>query len=149
MRYALETPLSHSLIHEGAMKCIISASEIVEIITTFKNQTPKAIPPWWENLGYAFACANVFVAARLCPLGVHEELEDDKLIQVGWQRSILLLEEYCPYATLASKCIAALEHITDALLPDEAEQQVAGYAGPPPAGLRDMAWLECLPVDLE
>jgi hypothetical protein len=33
-------------------------------------------------------------------------------------------------------------------LPDEADQ-VAGYAGPPPAGLRDMAWLECLPVDLE
>ncbi|KAL1953674.1 hypothetical protein VTO42DRAFT_2385 [Malbranchea cinnamomea] len=147
LQHSVDAPLSYTLVHEGAIKCILAARELVDIITAGKSETLEPVTPWWENVGYAFACANVFIAARLCPASVHEELPNEEFIEQGWRRSVKLLEDYSDFSSLALKCISALEHITDALLQEE-EHEVIGDDGSSPQFVRDMSWLECLPVDL-
>lgn len=146
-QHSIDVPFSHTLVHEGAIKCIIAARELVDLITTGKSQSLEPVTPWWENIGYAFSCATVFIAARLCPESVFEELPEDEFVEQGWRRSVKLLDGYCEFSPVASKCVAALDDITEAALDDDGQEMNEEEGGKKQIA-RDVSWLECLPADL-
>ena len=92
-------------------------------------------------MNYAFSCATAFVAAKLCDGSVREELPDEGYVERGWRRSVRLLEEYAVFSGVAGRCVEALEGIAEGALGDG---KVSGEDGK----VRDVSWLECLPVDL-
>ena len=152
----VDTPLSHALIQEGAVKCVLAANEIIDLITAAPTNAAYSTGYWWENIEYVFACSTVFLAARLSPLSTQlrlRELSGIDLIEDGWKRSVQFLEGCRSFSPVAAKCISALEALAVVVLgeADKAdeepyEQRIGDwcmrYFG------RDLVWLNCLPADI-
>ncbi|PGH21531.1 hypothetical protein AJ80_03199 [Polytolypa hystricis UAMH7299] len=164
----LDTPLTFSLAYQSAIKCILAAIELIDILSRFHPETESnyvsPIPSWWENIGYVYACATVFLAARKCPASDVNELPESS-VKEGWDRSIELLEEYRTFSPSANRCLRTLEEL-DEIFP-YAEDGSTGSGSGSSLGWKavngragstaeenyhdkkvDMSWLESLPVDL-
>ncbi|PGH05126.1 hypothetical protein AJ79_06874 [Helicocarpus griseus UAMH5409] len=145
-----EMPMIHAIAHESAIKCILIASEMTQILGSVENIGGRGrrhddvlpVPALWENVGYVFACAKVFIAARRCPKGVFEAIGGVDIFQNGWKTSIRLMKMYRQYSRQAGVCVSALEEF-DRLFPFD------GHNGSGGGGMNDMSWLECLPIDLK
>ena len=176
-RYSIETPLSTSIVRNSAVQCVVVARKILDILHRYRNFTheekdlPDLIPPWWDNIGYAYACSTVIIASRTCPL-IRAELSIE-FIKESLQLGVKLLKSYVGYSDKASKCLSALKALvgaTGGLAADEdnskrenmprqsskhqlrdagdAEDVTATY---PESGMGKIgvAWLESLPADLD
>ncbi|PGG95952.1 hypothetical protein GX51_08055 [Blastomyces parvus] len=159
-----QRPLTHIIAHECAVKCVLAAAEIINIIDGVERRGREiidevesrgteitegydtlSIPAVWETAGYVFACAQVFIAARRCPKGMIDDLGGMRVIREGAWTSIELMKKYSLRWPRANACRKALEKL-DILFPPGRDE----YAGEPrDGGLRDLSWLECLPIDLE
>ncbi|KKZ65545.1 hypothetical protein EMCG_08618 [[Emmonsia] crescens] len=148
----IELPLTHIIAHESAVKCILAAAEIINIIEEVEScgtdiingYDTLAIPAVWETTGYVFACAQVFIAARRCPKGVIDDLGGMGVIREGSWTSIELMKKYSRLWPEASAPCIALEKL-DTLFPPGMDE----YTGELRDGaINDLSWLECLPIDL-
>lgn len=158
--HRVDTPLTYALAQEGAIKCVLSAHEIIKIITETAPETANSpghsAGPWWENIEHAFTCATVFVAARLCPLFKQHRgtvSQGIKIIDDGWRRSVRFLQEYSASSTVAAKCVSALDCISGIVLVDDEEDEEPYEDGDDDDGfesriVRDITWLDCLPADI-
>ncbi|KLJ08349.1 hypothetical protein EMPG_16219 [Blastomyces silverae] len=149
-----QPPLTHIIAHESAVNCVLAAAEIINIIDEAernrgtditKGYDTLCIPAIWETTGYVFACAQVFIAARRCPRGVTDDLGGMQMIREGAWTSIELMRKYSLIWPRANACLKALERL-DVLFPP-GRDEYAGERGD--GGLRDLSWLECLPIDLQ
>ncbi|OJD17602.1 hypothetical protein AJ78_02301 [Emergomyces pasteurianus Ep9510] len=149
----IDLPLTHIIAHESAVKCILAAVEILNIIDEVESRgvdiangyDTLSIPAVWETAGYVFACAQVFIAARRCPKGVIDDLGGMKMIREGAWMSIELMRKYSRIWPEASECCTALEEL-DVLFPPGRDD----YPGASRDGaINDLSWLECLPIDLQ
>lgn len=149
----IELPLTHIIAHESAVKCILAAAEIINIIDEVEScgtdiangYDTLAIPAVWETTGYVFACAQVFIAARRCPKGVIDDLGGMGVITEGSWTSIELMKKYSRLWPEAMDPVIALEKL-DTLFPPGIEE----YTGELRDGaINDLSWLECLPIDLQ
>ena len=154
-RHCIDTPLTFTIAHDSAIKCILSAREIIDILVKYQRSDGKSghigpVPSWWENVGYVYACGTVFLAARMCPVSLRHEIPGTHLIKEGWELSMRLLEGYRTFSTTASKCLKALNSLAEVITGSEDENtKENGVAILPALGnKRDMTWLESLPVDL-
>ncbi|ODH47683.1 hypothetical protein GX48_06234 [Paracoccidioides brasiliensis] len=147
----IERPMTHIIAHESAVKCILLATEIINIFNEIENGGADcrkgdhnlAIPSLWESIGYVFACAKVFIAARKCPRGVIEDVGGMEVIREGWWISIELMRKYRQFSQAASVCVKTLEKLD--VLSSGARN---GFAGDGVSVTKDISWLECLPIDL-
>ncbi|EGE78257.2 uncharacterized protein BDCG_17797 [Blastomyces dermatitidis ER-3] len=149
-----QRPLTHIIAHESAVKCVLAAAEIINIIdeaersrgTDITNEYDAlSIPAIWETTGYVFACAQVFIAARRCPRGVIDDLGGMQMIREGAWTSIELMRKYSLIWPRANACLKALEKLDILFTPGRDECR----GGPRDGGLSDLSWLECLPIDLQ
>jgi hypothetical protein len=154
-RYSIDTPLTFTIARDSAIKCILSARKIIDILVRYQRSDGKAshiepVPSWWENVGYVYACATVFLAAFKCPSSLRREIPGTYLAKEGWQLSIRLLEGYRLFSSSASKCLRALASLAEEVIgPDDENTKVNGaLTSPIFNSKRDMTWLESLPVDL-
>ena len=82
------------------------------------------------------------MGAKLCAASVRDELPDEEYVERGWRRSVSLLEGYSEFSEVAGRCVGALDRIAEgALEGGDGEEEESGK-------VRDVSWLECLPVDL-
>ncbi|KAG5299335.1 fungal specific transcription factor domain-containing protein [Histoplasma capsulatum G186AR] len=149
----IEIPLTHIIAHESAVKCILAAAEIINIIDEVESRGTDvingydtlSIPAVWETTGYVFACAQVFIAARRCPKGVIDDLGGMQVISEGAWRSIELMRKYTIIWPRAKVCLMTLEKL-DSLFPPGRDEYTDG---PRDNAMNDLSWLECLPIDLQ
>ncbi|OAX85365.1 hypothetical protein ACJ72_00254 [Emergomyces africanus] len=148
----IDLPLTHIIAHESAVKCILAAAEIINIVDEVESRgvdipngyDTLSIPAVWETSGYVFACAQVFIAARRCPKGVIDDLGGMTVIREGAWTSIELMRKYSRLWPAATECWKVLEKL-DTLFPPGRDE----YTGPSRGGaINDLSWLECLPIDL-
>ncbi|WEW55794.1 hypothetical protein PRK78_001227 [Emydomyces testavorans] len=148
----VDTPLMYIIANNSAIKCILAAREIVDILTKYERVDEKShhvgpVPSWWDNIGYAFSCATVLLAARMCP-SAYDELPENT-VEEGWNRCVDLLIRYRSFNSEAVNCLNALDRLSSTVMEIEDEDQVKKEANGVESSVRDVAWLECLPVDLE
>ncbi|EER42325.1 conserved hypothetical protein [Histoplasma capsulatum H143] len=149
----IEIPLTHIIAHESAVKCILAAAEIINIIDEVESRGTDvingydtlSIPAVWETTGYVFACAQVFIAARRCPKGVIDDLGGMQVISEGAWTSIELMRKYTIIWPRAKACLTTLEKLDSLFSPGRDEYT----DGPRDNAMNDLSWLECLPIDLQ
>ncbi|EGC43383.1 conserved hypothetical protein [Histoplasma capsulatum var. duboisii H88] len=149
----IEIPLTHIIAHESAVKCILAAAEIINIIDEVESRGTDvingydtlSIPAVWETTGYVFACAQVFIAARRCPKGVIDDLGGMQVISEGAWTSIELMRKYAIIWPRAKACLTTLEKLDSLFSPGRDEYT----DGPRDNAMNDLSWLECLPIDLQ
>ncbi|EEP81031.1 predicted protein [Uncinocarpus reesii 1704] len=155
-RNCVDTPLIYTIATDAALKCIASAQEIIEILTKHEQINEEShhvgpVPPWWDNIGYAFCCATTMLGARMSS-SAYEDFQENT-VEEGWNQCIDLLTRYCAFSPLAAKCLEFLEELATTVTSiddddDEEEVKKEGNADGQVQRARDVTWLESLPVDL-
>lgn len=156
-RYTTDTPLSVNIIRDSALRCVVLAREILDILDHHrdykhsKKDEPELLPPWWDNVGYIYACSATIIASRTCSL-IRTELSQE-FIEEGWQLGVKLLESYIGYSNLVKKCLSALNimvGVTGGGVSDGEANGNDGRSHPQQlSNCQIQAFLESLPADLE
>lgn len=149
-RFPIDTPLIYKIASVGAVRCILSAHEILKIITKNRREDGKLdhlgpIPSWWEIVEYLYTCGLVFLAAHSCPVGVYTDLPSgSSTVEDGLQLCIQLLDQYRSFSREAGAHLTAIESLMKHL--DESKESAANGAQSIP--VNSMSWLESSPQDL-
>lgn len=154
-RYSTDTPHSITIIRDSALRCVVLARDILDILHQYrdyenvKEDEPELIPSWWDNIGYIYVCSTILIASRTCPL-IRAELSAG-YIEESWQIGIRLMESYVGYSHSAEKCLSAMKIMAGATGGEAEALGSDDSRNVPKKVLNDQiqAWLESLPADLE
>ncbi|KAK2760758.1 hypothetical protein FQN54_001994 [Arachnomyces sp. PD_36] len=160
-RYTEDTPLSIRIIRDSALRCVLLARKLLDVISQHRDaenvnqDVPEPLPSWWDNIRYIYACTTILISARTCPVITAEaEIE---FLEESWKLGIKLLEGYVDYSDSAVKCISALRKLLretgdENESDSESGSEVDNERKSQPRQVSNTqlsAWLESLPADLE
>lgn len=152
-RYRTDIPLSISIIRDSALRCVVVAREILDILHQYrdyeneKEDEPELIPSLRDNIGYIYSCTTVHLASRTSPL-IRAEFSGS-YIEESWQLGVKLMESYVGYSDLAKKCLSALAITARATDADAGASNGRGNTSEQASNGQIQALLESLPADLE
>ena len=101
-----------------AITCLDQAMALIDLIRNDNRGDQDPANLWWYDIYYAYFCATVIHAGRLCTRS-GADIQDDNELQQSFQKCLLSLRKYEAQTDTAKTCRRTLELLEQRAFPNE------------------------------